>query len=53
MKFNTYCIVLVDPVSRARKTVAYVASDARTAAIEAVDEYGPEGFYVVKSVTML
>lgn len=53
MKFNDYCIVLRDPLRNVQKTVMMKALNARSAAVAAVDEFGPDGYYVVKDVRLV
>ena len=53
MKYNNYYIVLRDPQRNVQKTVMMKAFNAREAAIAAVDEFGPDGYYVVKDIRLV
>ena len=53
MKLSNYYIVLRDPQRNVQKTVMMKAFTAREAAIKAVDEFGPDGFFVVKDIRLV
>ena len=53
MKYNNYYIVLRDPLLNLQKIVMMKALNARAAAIAAVDEFGPDGYFVVKDIELV
>lgn len=48
---HVYYICLVDKRFNAKKFTYVRAIDARSAAIKAIDEHGPDGYDFVKSIT--
>ena len=53
MKKNKYFITLLDELHNFRKFVTVTELDARSAAVKAIDENGPEGYDMIEEIVRI